>query len=49
MNTSLFEKAALQNERTRTSEAHNMATKRVVIPGIVKNGFVVPQKRHTFA
>jgi len=37
------EKATLQNEWTRTSEAHNVATKRVVIPGIVKNGLVVPQ------
>jgi hypothetical protein len=25
------------------SEVHNMATKRVVIPGIVQNGIVVPQ------
>jgi hypothetical protein len=25
------------------AEVHNMATQRVVIPGIVKNGLVVPQ------
>jgi hypothetical protein len=25
------------------AEAHNMATQRLVIPGIVKNGLVVPQ------
>jgi hypothetical protein len=30
-------------ELTSMAEVHNMATQRVVIPGIVKNGLVVPQ------
>jgi hypothetical protein len=30
-------------ELTSIGEVHNMATQRVVIPGIVKNGLVVPQ------
>ena len=30
-------------EPTRMAEVHNMATQRLVIPGIVKNGLVVPQ------
>jgi hypothetical protein len=32
-----------QHEPTNKSEVHNMATPRLVIPGIVKNGLVVPQ------
>ena len=28
---------------TNMGEVHNMATQRLVIPGIVKNGLVVPQ------
>jgi hypothetical protein len=30
-------------ELTSRVEVHNMATQRLVIPGIVKNGLVVPQ------
>jgi hypothetical protein len=33
----------MQTESTSIVEVHNMATKRLVIPGIVKNGIVVPQ------
>jgi hypothetical protein len=32
-----------QHELTRTAEVHIMATQRLVIPGVVKNGLVVPQ------
>jgi hypothetical protein len=31
------------HEPTNMVEVHNLATQRVVIPGIVKNGLVVPQ------
>jgi hypothetical protein len=30
-------------ELTRMAEVHNMAAQRIVIPGVVKNGLVVPQ------
>jgi hypothetical protein len=39
----LYEKAISQNEWIRTAEVHNMDTTRVIIPGIVKNGLMVPQ------
>jgi len=32
-----------QHEPTRMAEVHTMATPRLVIPGIVNNGLVVPQ------
>jgi hypothetical protein len=32
-----------RNEPTSMAEVHNMATQRLVIPGIVKNGLAVPQ------
>jgi hypothetical protein len=39
----LVDKATERNEWTGNAKVHNMDTKRAVIPGIVKNGLVVPQ------